>query len=123
MTGAIRYTKLTANEILPQVMEHLDLARSAFERVAQHRDEVGSKAQSNGGPPRPSAWAQASAELDRELDWFTRANIQVKDLERGLVDFPAVLDGQQVLLCWQEGEPEVAFWHTPEAGFPGRRPL
>jgi hypothetical protein len=49
--------------------------------------------------------------------------IQVKDVDRGLIDFPAIVDGQDALLCWQVGEPRIGYWHTPEDGFAGRRPL
>jgi len=49
--------------------------------------------------------------------------IQVKDVDRGLIDFPAIVEGQDALLCWQLGEPRIAHWHTPEDGFAGRRPL
>ena len=49
--------------------------------------------------------------------------IQVKDVDRGLIDFPAIVEGQDALLCWQLGEPRIAYWHTPEDGFAGRRPL
>jgi len=49
--------------------------------------------------------------------------VQVKDLEKGLLDFPCVLDGQTVLLCWKLGEREIAFWHSIEDGFAGRKPL
>ena len=44
-------------------------------------------------------------------------------MQLGLIDFPAELDGEIVYLCWQFGEPEVAFWHRIEDGFAGRRPL
>jgi hypothetical protein len=48
----------------------------------------------------------------------------VRDLERGLVDFPARSpSGRDYWLCWVVGEPEVAWWHWPEAGFAGRTPL
>jgi hypothetical protein len=47
----------------------------------------------------------------------------LKDFSEGLVDFPAVLDGRKVLLCWKLGEPEVAYWHEWRAGFAGRRPI
>jgi hypothetical protein len=47
----------------------------------------------------------------------------VKDLEQGLLDFPCVMDGRTVLLCWKLGEKEIGFWHTPEDGFAGRKPL
>ena len=49
--------------------------------------------------------------------------VQVKDLEQGLLDFPCVLDGKTVLLCWKLGEKEIGYWHSPEDGFEGRRPL
>jgi hypothetical protein len=47
----------------------------------------------------------------------------VKDLDRGLVDFPARRAGEDVLLCWHVGEGDVAFWHGLEEGFAGRKPL
>ena len=47
----------------------------------------------------------------------------IRDLERGLVDFPALIDGREVYLCWQLGETDIAFWHELETGFGSRRPL
>jgi hypothetical protein len=49
--------------------------------------------------------------------------VQVKDFEQGLLDFPSVMDGRAVLLCWKLGEPAIAHWHTEEEGFEGRKPL
>ena len=49
--------------------------------------------------------------------------VQVKDLDKGLLDFPCLLEGQTVLLCWKQGEKEIGFWHTTEAGFAGRQPI
>lgn len=49
--------------------------------------------------------------------------VQVKDLEQGLLDFPYVMDGKTVLLCWKLGEPAITHWHTEEEGFAGRKPL
>jgi hypothetical protein len=48
---------------------------------------------------------------------------QVKDLDSGLIDFPALRRGETVLLCWQLGEDEIAWWHSVDDGFAGRRPL
>jgi hypothetical protein len=47
----------------------------------------------------------------------------VKNLDEGLVDFPALRHGETVLLCWKLGEDEIAYWHRVEDGFAGRRPL
>ncbi len=49
--------------------------------------------------------------------------VQVKDLEQGLLDFPCIMDGRTVLLCWKMGEKEIGYWHSPEDGFEGRKPL
>ncbi len=63
------------------------------------------------------------AELKEIVARFTGEGVQVKDMDRGLIDFPAEVDGQEALLCWYVGEPRIAFWHSPEDGFAGRRPL
>ncbi len=53
----------------------------------------------------------------REMD------VMLRDLDRGLVDFPSLREGREIYLCWEEGEDEIAFWHEPDAGFGGRLPL
>lgn len=63
------------------------------------------------------------AELNEIVARFTAQGVQVKDIDRGLIDFPADVDGQDALLCWHVGEPRIAFWHSPDDGFAGRRPL
>jgi hypothetical protein len=65
----------------------------------------------------------AHAELNEIVARFTDEGIQVKDIDRGLIDFPAEVDGQDALLCWHVGEPKIAFWHSPDDGFAGRKPL
>jgi hypothetical protein len=57
------------------------------------------------------------------LDAIEQLGAQPKDLDIGLVDFPAMLDGKEVLLCWKYGENSIRFYHTYEEGFPGRKPL
>ena len=49
--------------------------------------------------------------------------VQVKDMEKGLLDFPCIVDGRTVLLCWKLGEKEIGYWHSIEDGFAGRKPL
>jgi hypothetical protein len=85
---------------------------------------------SNGGNmERPEvrelqAAVEAShAELNEIVARFTAEGVQVKDMDRGLIDFPADVDGQDALLCWHVGEEKIAYWHSPEDGFAGRKPL
>jgi hypothetical protein len=63
------------------------------------------------------------AEVQELLREITSHGVQVKDPAQGLLDFPSVIDGEDALLCWHVGEPRIAFWHSPEDGFAGRKPL
>lgn len=49
--------------------------------------------------------------------------VEVKDLESGLLDFPCRIEDEVVLLCWKQGEPRIAHWHTMDDGFRGRKPI
>jgi hypothetical protein len=66
---------------------------------------------------------KAMQEARDTLAEIDEIGVQVKDLAQGLLDFPCVLEGQTVLLCWKLGEKEIGFWHTEEDGFAGRKPL
>ena len=61
--------------------------------------------------------------LAKLVDEIAGHGAEVKDLDSGLIDFPALRKGETVLLCWQLGEDEIAFWHRIDDGFAGRRPL
>jgi hypothetical protein len=74
--------------------------------------------------------AERAAQLDALAEGMTKKvaeledlGVIVKDLEFGLVDFPADRYGESVLLCWRYGEPEVSYWHLPDEGYVGRKPL
>ncbi len=74
--------------------------------------------------------AEKAAQLDTLVDDLTRKiaeledlGVEVKDLDYGLVDFPAARYGESVMLCWRYGEPDVSFWHKPNEGYNGRKPL
>ena len=91
-------------------------------RPAAHRagcDRAWSRAAR--GPGR--AHAQAAVDLVLTLEQLEELEILVQDLDVGLVDFPSLRDGEEVYLCWIVDEPEIAHWHRPGTGLPGRRPL
>jgi hypothetical protein len=67
--------------------------------------------------------AAALVELSRALNELDAVDVVLRDVERGLIDFPALRDGEEIYLCWLLDEDEIRFWHEPDAGFAGRRPL
>lgn len=73
-----------------------------------------------GGVPEAKA---LEARLAEALGWFAEQGVQLKGWAPLLVDFPAVLGGEQVLLCWLEGDEELGWYHRVDLGFAGRRPL
>jgi hypothetical protein len=80
-------------------------------------------AESTGGAWPGAERARASIEVTLGFEQLERLDIVVRDLERGLVDFPALIDGREVYLCWLLDEPQVTHWHGIESGFAGRRRL
>ena len=127
------FTPEEANEALVRVrplVERMVAARRTLFDAQRRQAELVARVASNGGgltPPDVSAVAaeaqQASAELVAVVEELQGIGVQVKDLDRGLVDFPCVHRGREVLLCWELGEDEVAFWHGADEGYAGRRPL
>lgn len=68
--------------------------------------------------------ARSLVELSRASGELEAMDIVLRDVDRGLIDFPALRDGEEVYLCWLvDDEDAIRFWHAPEAGFAGRRPL
>lgn len=63
------------------------------------------------------------ARIDEALGWFTRQGILVKGVAPALLDFPALVDGRELLLCWLQGEEEIGWYHPAETGFVGRAPI
>jgi hypothetical protein len=127
------FTPEEANAALARVRP---LVERLVERRRVHRDalarqeELEGKIRGNGGGMPPAELAAANADVDavaRELtrlvDEIGEQGAQVKDLDEGLIDFPALRRGETVLLCWKLGEDEIRYWHPVEAGFAGRRPL
>jgi hypothetical protein len=77
-----------------------------------------------GKVARERAEIESHLQIVREsLAEIDSIGVQVKDIENGLLDFPSIVDGQVVLLCWRRGEATIEHWHTMEAGFQGRQPL
>jgi hypothetical protein len=127
------FTPEEANAALEQVrplVEQLVACREEHARAVERQEELERKIRGNGGGIPPAELASATAEVDalarrlsRLVDEIASHGAQVKDLDTGLIDFPALRRGETVLLCWQLGEDEIAWWHRVDDGFAGRRPL
>jgi hypothetical protein len=119
------YTVEQANAALPWVGERLVRIRDALETLeepehARSFEQLGA-AQGGGYPGRPAAAAVLS--VLSAATQLQALDIVLRDPHRGLVDFPSIRDGAEVYLCWKLDEQRVEWWHEPEAGFAGRRPL
>jgi hypothetical protein len=109
-----------ANAALPRVREVLERIKELVAQARRDREGAAERVEGNGHAPAGGA----GSELRAAVEELTDQGIVLRDLDSGLIDFPARLpDGREYLLCWVLGEPEVGFWHWPEAGFAGRRPL
>jgi hypothetical protein len=75
------------------------------------------------GGPTTTAFVRDLGRLHDLLREFQSRDIQLKDPKRGLVDFPALLDGREVFLCWEKSEADITHWHAIDEGFAGRQPL
>lgn len=122
------FTVQEANALLPNVKLIVGGIQRAHRKVAAFRDEAkkASEAaeQGGGGISAGVAYAAALTELTSQVAELEGLGVQLKDFERGLVDFPSLRDGRVVLLCWQLGEgDELEWWHDVDAGFAGRTPL
>jgi hypothetical protein len=127
------FTPEEANALLDEVRpvaEALVAHRRAFTVSAARRARLTARISGNGGDLDPQEPRELDEELEQEAEAVVRAveqleqlGVLVKDLDRGLVDFPALRGDEEVLLCWQVGEPEIAYWHGLEEGFAGRKPL
>jgi hypothetical protein len=110
-----------ARALLPGILEEAreivaaraDLAEIAFDRNAAGGSELGGLAEAKA----------LEAHIQETLSQWSEQGIEVKGVAPLLIDFPSVLDGVSVRLCWIEGEPELGWYHRTDLGFPGRRPL
>jgi len=119
------YSLHEANGELDWVSECLRRLRDARTRLSDEeaREALSEAAPANGGGAPGRVVSEAFLELRSALVELREREIVLRDLDRGLVDFPSLEDGEEIYLCWEEGEPQIAFWHDLESGFGGRRPL
>ena len=117
------YSLEEATALLPRVAELLATMRDARDRLGDSEARAALAEASNGGGEPGKVVSGGFLELRESMLELREREIVLRDLDRGLIDFPSLRDGREIYLCWEEGEPEIGYWHEPDAGFAGRRPL
>ena len=117
--------------VLESLLNRAIEARRAAEEIGEELQELNHKIFLSGGMfldvdslrKRRKAYDAQLQTVKDSLAEIDAIGVQVKDLDTGLLDFPCLIDGETVLLCWKMGEGRIEFWHTLDGGFAGRQPL
>jgi len=120
------FTLQQANEVLNIIRPLMDEVQAIREKIISTQPEAWNaieKSVGNGGSRALSQIVQDFEKLDLLVHQILDTGVLIKDVNIGLLDFPAFKDGREVYLCWQYGEGEIAFWHEIEAGYAGRQPI
>ena len=119
------YTRDEARALLPQVRQWLGRIASLRKDLQIHDKRLAGMmaAGCDRGGELVNNWVMALAGVNDILIEFHRRDIQIKDIDRGLLDFPAMLGGKEVFLCWEQDEDDIEYWHDLDSGFAGREPL
>jgi len=115
-----------ANALLPRLRSIIEAALTARQRIIDAQPEVWpvlEKAIGNGGSRKAGELVEDFKAIERGVKAIQDLGVVVKDINTGLLDFPALRGDREVFLCWRFGEPAVAFWHELHTGFAGRQPL
>ena len=121
------FTINEANELLPEMRKSLLRMQKLYAAVAELRDNAKAAAASSqfgGGMEGGSDYVRSLYEIGKITTRIHEAGVQLKDYDRGLIDFPSRRGDRIILLCWQldDGD-EIEWWHDTDAGFAGRQPL
>lgn len=111
--------------MLPQVrrwLESLAALRAEAERLEQRLGGMNVQGQDTGGET-VNRWIRTLAGMQEILAAFQAHQIFIKDLARGLVDFPSLVGDKEIFLCWEADEDDIEFWHDLDAGYSGREKL
>jgi len=119
------YTREEARALLPEIrlwLKRIATLRETLEKYEQRVTALMADRNDVGGETVNSL-VRTLADIREVFCEFQKRDIQIKDLERGLIDFPAIIGGKEVFLCWEQDEDDIEFWHELDAGFAGREPL
>jgi hypothetical protein len=120
------FTPEEANQLLDRLRPVVDELVQARDQVSELRPDLAGalqQAMKNGGSQATGRLMQLLQRIRKLVERIQSQGVLVKDIDQGLLDFPARHQGRIVFLCWKHGEDQIAFWHDLEGGFAGRQPL
>ncbi|MGQ0635147.1 MAG: DUF2203 domain-containing protein [Planctomycetaceae bacterium] len=129
------FTIEEANQALPLVRAIVSDIVRQYREISERKERLNQIQRARGSRPRAAdpyseELAQVEVEIESQVatlqgyvDEIEKLGVELKDPDRGLVDFRSLMDGREVYLCWHLGEDEVGYWHELEAGFAGRQSL
>lgn len=120
------FTLSEANEALKTIRPLMEEMQAIRKKILANQPEAWpaiEKSAGNGGNRALSMLVQDFGRFDALIHQIQETGAQIKDVNIGLLDFPALRDGREVYLCWKHGERDIAFWHEIDAGFAGRQPI
>jgi hypothetical protein len=119
------YTRDEARALLPRIRKWLAKFSEFRQQLAKCDERLAGllSAGHDAGGDMVNHWVRAMAGFKETLGEFQRREIQIKDLERGLIDFPAIIGSKEVFLCWEQDEEDIEFWHDLQSGYAGRERL
>jgi hypothetical protein len=119
------YTREEARSLLPQIRQWLKQISDIQAEIQKIEVRLGGLMAPGAdlGGEQVNTWVRKVADLETLFLEFRRREIQVKDVARGLLDFPAIIGGKEVFLCWEQDEEDIEFWHELDAGYGGRERL
>ena len=119
------YNRDEARALLPKIRDWLKQLGRLRESLSQQDQRLARllAAGNDAGGELVNQWVKTVDATKSVLQEFAQREIQVKDLDRGLIDFPAIIGGREVFLCWEQDEDDVEFWHDLNSGYAGRERL
>lgn len=129
----IHFTVAEAESAIPWMQRAVESMRDASADAQEAQSQLSAlmdSIQSNGRESHGEEWEAQQAAIEESaktvravLDEFSDRGIILRDVQRGLVDFPAMREDREVYLCWLYGETRIEYWHEVDTGFDGRQPL
>lgn len=117
------FTVEQANQALPYVSRIVRDIVTTYGLIRQLQRRIGGADSDDGLRELEQDHQQQVARLNELVDELHDVGVELKDVERGLVDFPAMHQGREICICWQLDEPRIVAWHEPHAGFAGRQAI